>query len=449
MRYIIMSVFLIAQTLCCMAVDVNVKSYGAKGDGIQDDAPYLNLAIEKALLLGANLFIPSGTYKCETFKSSSKIIRMDQYGIKTIKIYGEDGTKLTTAADSGSLFYVFNKNADVIIENIFFENTHAVTLKQTNAIQLLGTDENSIENFTIKNCRFEGFSTAIIAQGVKGFVIQNNVFASPKGHDNAQNSSAPAVYIWLFDNANGQCYDVKILNNSASGYTGNNILETTTQRPMDGFVYGTAYNVQIDNNTTWDFSEEHIALAPQTTYTTGVFPVSITKNKFHQSIPLGSMKNGLPLISNYGVRADCNDVTISNNDFYDYTSGVLVLTYDYPTLKQHNFTVSGNRFYSPTSIVYHVREAIKIQGSITNSTSNCIISGNTVSIDGIQLKSMRSVITVFNCINVRIEQNKIRGRNILLNGYSMTGILVKDCAEMLDTNNEIIFEIVDAALPLK
>jgi hypothetical protein len=161
------------------------------------------------------------------------------------------------------------------------------------------------------------------------------------------------------------------------------------------------------------------------------------------------MKNGLPLISNYGVRIDCNDVTISNNDFYDYTLGVLVLTYDFPTLKQHNFTISGNRFKSPKSEEFHVREAIKIQGSSTNPTSNILISENNIDIDGIQLKSMRSIITVFDCDNVRIEKNKIRGKNISLNGYSMTGILIKDCTDVLDTDNEIIFEIVDAALPLK
>ena len=443
-----MSMFLIGQTICCMALDVNVKDYGAKGDGIQDDAPYLNQAIENALSLGANLFIPSGTYKCNSFKSSKKMIRLDQYGVKKIKIYGEVGTKITTSADSGCILYVYNKCLDVVIDQIFFENTHGITLKQTNAIQLMGLSTNVIQNFIIQNCRFEGFSTAIVAQGVQGLTIKSNFFGSPKGHDNAQNSSAPAVHVWMFDNANGQCYDVKILNNSASGFTGNDILSTITKRPMDGFIYGTAYRIQIDNNSTWYFSEEHIALAPQTTYTTGVFPVTITRHKFHQSIPLGSMKNELPLISNYGVRTDCNDVTILNNDFYDYTSGVLVLTYDYPTLKQHNFTVSGNRFYSPTSVVYHVREAIKIQGSVTNSTSNCKISGNTVSIDGIQLKSMRSVITVFNCINVRIEQNKIHGKNMLLNGYSMSGILIKDCTGVVDKDNEIIFDLMGGILPL-
>src|ERR1700736_5757649 len=43
---------------------LNVKDYGAKGDGIADDAPALNRALVAAVRRGpgAILFIPAGTY---------------------------------------------------------------------------------------------------------------------------------------------------------------------------------------------------------------------------------------------------------------------------------------------------------------------------------------------------------------------------------------------------
>jgi hypothetical protein len=438
MKYILIFILSILQTIC-LAV-VNAKTFGAKGDGIQNDAPHLNGAIAKALSLGEDLFIPSGTYKCIQSGSDPKIVRMDQPGVKKITIFGEAGTKITTEQPSGCLFYIYNKNTNVTVKDIFFENTHGITMNQTNALQLSGTNSNSIQNFTIQNCRFEGFSTAISAQGVRGLLIQNNVFESPRGHDNAQNNSQPAVYIWLADNANGQCFDVKILNNQVNGYTGKDITNTTTKRPMDGFVFGIAYGILIKGNIIRNLSEEHIALQPHNSFTDSKDSVLITENKFYQLIPPGSMKEGAPLLSNYGVRTDCNNVTISNNDFYDYTIGVLIYPLHIPTLKLHNYKISSNRFYSPNSKLYNVTEAIKIQSNPANPVDNITISDNTITIEGIQLKSNRSVISIYDCTKVNILNNTISGQNINLNGYSLDGILTKGCMNVVNKPNILNFK---------
>jgi hypothetical protein len=439
MRYLLILVLLIVRTIC-LATDINAKSLGAKGDGIQDDSPYLNAAISNALSLGQNLFIPAGTYKCNQFSSGSKILMMDQPGIKTITIYGETGTKITTQLDTGCILYIYYQCTNVIIQNIFFENTHDTTQDQTNAIQLLGTNQNAIQNLTIQNCTFEGFSTAISAQGVQGFVIQNNLFQSPKGHDNAQNNSQPAVYIWLADNSNGQCYNVTILNNTVNGFTGNDITQTVTQRPMDGFVFGIAYGIQIKGNATHNLSEEHIALQPHQTSPNSTDSVLIIGNKFFQELPTGAMKNGAPLVSNYGVRADCNNVTITNNDFYSYTLGVLIWPYQYPNLKQHNYAVVKNRFYSPNSSVYNVFEAIKIQAPSANPASNITVSENFIDIELIQMKSSRSVISIYYCDKVNIIDNYIFGQKIDLNGFTISGILTQNCTNVVNVSNEITFK---------
>ncbi|MBC7451262.1 MAG: hypothetical protein H7259_07210 [Cytophagales bacterium] len=435
MKYTLLTILFVARTVC-FAVDA--KSFGAKGDGIQDDTPYLNNAIAGALAAGEDLFIPSGTYMCNIFTSESNILMMDQIGVKKIRIYGEDGTKITTSKPIGSIFYVYYAALDVVIENIFFENTHGITMTQTNAIVLAGTNDNAIKNFTIKNCRFEGFSTAISPQGVKGLTISNNIFESPKGHDNAQDNSQPAVYVWLADNQNGQCYDVQILNNLVNGYTGSNIATTTkTMRPMDGFVFGTGYNVRVEGNITRNLSEEHIAFQPSVSYPALNYPVVITGNKFYQSLPAGCMKDGAPLVSNYGVRTDCNNVTISNNDFYDYTVGVLIWPFQYPLLKQHGYVVSGNRFYSPNSKIYYFSEAVKVQATQANPASDIRITDNIITIDGIQLKSNKSVIALYDCAKITIQNNNIKSKNVDLNKYILSGILVQRCTEVANTGNVV------------
>ncbi|HWZ22313.1 MAG TPA: hypothetical protein VNW06_06635 [Cytophagaceae bacterium] len=418
-----------------------MKSCGAKGDGIQDDSQYLNITIAKALAQSEDLYIPSGTYKCDQFNSKyNKILRMDQPGVKKIRIYGETGTKITTSQPLGCILYIYDKNIDVIIENIFFENTHGITQNQTNAIQLLGTNQNAIQDFTIQNCRFEGFSTAISAQGVKGFIVQNNVFASPKGHDNAQDNSQPAVYIWLADNANGQCFNVKILNNEANGYTGNDITKTTTKRPMDGLIIAIAYGIQIKGNTTRNFSEEHMVLQPKITFVNSKDSALITENQFYESIPSGAMKKSAPLDANYGLRVECNNLIILNNNFFDYTLGILMRPFEFPNLNQHTIIISGNKFYSPNSKRYHVREAIKIQGNSEHMASDIVISNNIMTFAGIQIKSNRSAISLYDCKNVLLENNNITGTNIDYNGYSFSGILTKDCINLVNQNNKIKLE---------
>ena len=313
-------------------------------------------------------------------------------------------------------------------------------MNQTNAIQLLGTNKNAIKNFIIRNCRFEGFSSAIVTQGVQGLTIQNNIFESPKGHDNAQNGSQPAVFIWLADNSNGQCFDVKILNNSVNGYTGNDITQTTTRRSMDGFVYGSAYGIKIEGNITRNLCEEHLLFQPQTTHTNLNYPVLITGNQFYLSIPSESVKEGATLISNYGIRADCNNVNIYNNDFYDYSLGVLIWPFQYSNLSQHGYNISGNRFYSARTASYHVREAIKIQGSLKNPANNIVVSNNVIDIDGITMKSSRAVVAVYDCNQVSITNNNIFAQNIILNGYIFSGILSEACTDVKNENNEFRYK---------
>ena len=411
-----------------MAIDV--KSYGAKGDGIQDDTIYINSAITAAIVSKQDLFISEGTYLCNTFTSGSHELLLNQNGTKKIRIYGEANTKITTSQPSGSTFYVYYSTVDTTIENIFFENTHPITSAQTNAIVLAGLAQNAIKNFTIKNCRFEGFSTAISAQGVVGLNIINNQFASPLGHDNAQNNVQPAVFIWLADNANGQCFDVNISNNVANGYSGVDITKTTTRLPMDGFVYGTAYGIKINGNTTRNLGQEHISVAPQSTFPILNYPVLIEDNIIYQTIP-----TGCTLTSNYGIRADCNNVTIKDNNLYDYSLGILVYPYQYPTLKQHSYFISGNKFFSPRSSYYNVLEAIKIQGSTNNAACNIVVSDNFVDIDGVTMQSSRSAISIYNASKVNIKNNTVYAQNVVLNGFTLGDFLISNCNNVTDQNN--------------
>ena len=418
---------------------IDVKSFGAKGDGIQEDAPFINLAIANALSTGQDLFIPSGNYLCNSVAPSSKgSIVLNQYGVKKIKIYGESGTRLTTSLTSGCILQVYNKARDISIENIFFQSTHTITQSQTNAVYLQGLGSNGIENFTFRNCRFEGFSTALSLSGCKNVLIENNVFEAPMGHDNAQDNTAPAVFIWMADNANGQCYDIRIINNTANGFTGIDINNTVTKRPMDGFVYGSGYGILISGNVTRNLCEEHIAVSPNVMYPNLNYPVLITNNMFHQGLPVGCMRSpGVVIQSNYGIRTDISNVIISNNVFFDYTTGILILQSQYPTTKQFGYTIQNNTMFSPKGSNYNMTYAILIRGTTGNPVGNTVITGNQITVEGIQLKRQVTVISLNDLNKVIFTNNTIFTNNIDLNRFSFQPTAVLRCTNILSTGNSV------------
>ncbi len=425
---------------------ISVKDYGAIGNGIIDDTLAINTALVAAITLKKDLFFPTGDYLCNTVTSyiysfsTNKQLRLESNNKIKMKIFGEKNSKITTTLTQYTLFYFYNNICDLVIENLFFENTHIITTNQTTGLSFAGSSLNKIKNLTIRNCRFEGFSTAILMQGVTGATIENNVFEAPLGHDNAQNSSQPAVYIWFADNNNGQCYDIKVLNNVANGYTGTDITTTTTLRPMDGFVFGIVYGFKYIGNTTKNFSEEHILLHPASTITSTAYTSLITNNQFYCSIPANSMKSEAPLIVNYAVRADGNNVNIVNNDFIDYTIGVLIYPFVYPTLKQHGYNVTNNRFYSPRSAVYDIHEAIKIQGSPDsgNEAYNVIVKDNYIDIDTISMKRNSRCISLYDCENSVVTNNNIFCNNVTLNGFTLYGILYSTLINNVSSGNNMV-----------
>lgn len=441
MRNLLLIILLFTASLSF--AQLSAASYGATPNDTTDDTSEINDAIAAAIASGNDLFIPAGSYKVNLFSpygasfSSNKSLRIDRSTENRIRIFGEKGTKITTNIASGVLFYVYYKNIDCTIENIFFENTHAVTTNQTTGIQIFGTSSNQVKNFTVKNCRFEGFSTAILAQGVVGLTIENNIFEAPLGHDNAQNNDQPAVFVWLQDNANGQCYDVIVKGNFANGFTGTDITTTTTKRPMDGFLFGYVYGLVYANNVTKNLAHEHVLISTNVTYPDLNVPVLIEGNFFNQVIPAGSMWLGAPLKSSYGVRIDCDNVSITNNNFYNFTVGIMIRPYDFPSLVGRNYIVTDNKFFAPKDTSYDVKQAINIQGAIANRARNILVTNNFIDVEFIKLKNTRSLIQIYDSENIRCFRNFFFTGTIYYNSYTLNAILIGRSAGAFYNDNYV------------
>lgn len=125
---------------------VNVKWFGAKGDGVTDDTA----AVQQAITLYSNIYISNGTYLVNAIS-----IPDNRY------IYGNKNAIIKSLnSDTYMCFTINSGNKDNFISNISIENITFEGLSTT-----AGFSEfkhliriNGGKNITIKNCRFLSFS---------------------------------------------------------------------------------------------------------------------------------------------------------------------------------------------------------------------------------------------------------------------------------------------------
>jgi hypothetical protein len=436
--------------LCCLVFQatvsgqsVNVKKFGARGDGKTDDAPAINRALKAAHDQKKGVYFPAGTYLCNTVDNSGYILKLDAGGLKGIRLRGDsNATRITTSLNRGStLLYIWAWAPDhgMVIKNIFFENTHGLINAQTNAIFVAGTHGENFTNVRITGCRFDGFGNAISGQGVIGWTIDHNTFGAPRGHDNAKNDTEPAVYLWFGDNEGGYCRDIKITHNVADGYTGAGPINAlVTKRAMDGFVYGTGYGFTITGNITRNFSEEHIALSPKSTIPDDTTQTLIANNHIDATIPAGSMDdNGAKKhLCNYGIRCDISNAVITNNEVLNYTYGIMVRGVEYPQVKIHSYQILGNKLYAAGDTAnYDVESGISIQGNWDNRVRDVQLIGNQIHINKLKNFTVNGIV-LYDMDKGLIQNNTFAASQ--QEKVQKTAIYYRRVGQILEKTNDVV-----------
>ncbi|GGY72932.1 hypothetical protein GCM10011613_17450 [Cellvibrio zantedeschiae] len=397
---------------------VNVKDFGARGDGVTDDTAAINAALASAKTQAKHLYIPAGTYICNqatNVNNSDRLLTASIGGWNNAVIFGDGASsKLVTSLNTKSTLmylYAYSKVTNFKIYNVSFVSNHAPAQTEYQyGLFLQGTGVQNMVGADVSDNQFIGFGGALQGQGLNGLNIAHNEFLAPRGHDESKFGTTPAVFVWLFDNANGLCNDVKVHHNFADGFSGDkNLANTVSKRAMDGFFLGNVYGLEVYRNKTQNFIEEHYIFLPPSTAPDTAATIYAHDNYLDASIIPGSqLDNGQPKKDNYGFRSDASHVRIENNDIINFTLGILVRTFDNLQLQAKDIVITKNRFSSgDDSGAYTVRSAIYVIGNTNFALDNVEISQNHIELKSAAPTKSYDALTIAYVKNTVVKENEI------------------------------------------
>jgi hypothetical protein len=347
---------------------LNVQTYGAAGDGVTDDRPAIQAALNDAHKLGnATVYFGPGVYYLATSTSSNGQLSVSDWsGVYSIDLLGDGATLLTQQA-SGSILFAEGYWQNATVQGLTFASTHPITASSTAAIVFSGGGQNAIQNWTIKNNTFQNFSRHIAVSGVTGLQISNNRFLMTAGRDSGTAlDPEPNVGIWLFNNTpNGTSQNVQILENYFNGCTGGDVSATVSQSCADGLVLGQGSAITVRGNHIKGFSFEGIYLQPDQTFGA---PSTIVDNLVDGTLVKGDINGG----GQWGIRCDANGTQVLQNTVTNALNGIVIYGAQLPADVQ-NETIQGNTVVVTAATTQNVQTGIQVVGA-----SNTTVSGNTL-----------------------------------------------------------------------
>ncbi|MFK7694472.1 right-handed parallel beta-helix repeat-containing protein [Paenibacillus sp. HJGM_3] len=129
---------------------VNAKWYGAKGDGMADDTPSIQAALNEALRWpNVKVTVPSGTYRMtrELYLFKNTYLKMDE---TTVLLRSHDGNVIRNYRTT-DVFYNYEGNGNITIEGGVLDCNGVKFTRVCNGIALAHAENITLRKLTIKD----------------------------------------------------------------------------------------------------------------------------------------------------------------------------------------------------------------------------------------------------------------------------------------------------------
>lgn len=338
-------------TVNSLGPTVNVKAYGATGDGVTDDTA----AVQAACTAANGVFFPSGTYKVTspiTLKSNNMVFGE---GASSVILY-------TGTATSQGALYANSGSASTYVENLVVQN-----IKILGTVATAGFSEfvhlisfHGVRNCLIDSCEIVGFrgDGIIFGSGLNDNPLPNS---STERHNIDVTISNCYIDGVNNDNRNGISVidgdGVNIENNYFTRCTRSNMPGAIDIEPDAGVFYARTGDLSAGSAVVSSVSTA--GLVAGMAVLSANIPLGVTIASIDSSTQL-TLSSGAGVSAGTGVAIQfgyfsnfhvIRNINIRNNHFFDCRGGVGVITMFMGiqtwTTPPYGFLVEGNYINSP------------------------------------------------------------------------------------------------------
>jgi hypothetical protein len=400
---------------------LNVKDFGAVGNGVTDDSDAIRAAVQYAVNNGKPLYFPRATYLfAKTTANQSNIASGSGLGISVTN----------SATDAPKFLFLIGDNA--IIKNTVYCSTptdtignykwmsvdglfNEVTIKGITfwdaspphgtasgqlAIKrtaycfqfngLAGSPSvNHPKNITISDCTFQNYAQGINIYNATNVDVSHNNFFYEYGQASAGSHVDETVGV-----RTRQVFGIRCCNNYFDGCTAKTLVPVSGANDIrcpDGLILtvgnsgdNSNHPVVVSNNTLINFAFEGILLAGDL-YASNAFvasqnecPATVCNNIIVGTPTIGQRNN----VTNVGIAISQNNCVVANNGVYRCTTGILVQnSANFAGQKQggHNTHIVGNQIQMAknTDTTWPISRGIFAFG-LTEILESLLIANNTI-----------------------------------------------------------------------
>jgi len=366
---------------------IDVRTFGAVGDGVTDDGAAVSSAIQ-SLTSGDVLYFPKGTYLLTTYTVESITTN--------ITILGDSGDdSIITGPDTSTVFMSIGASGNIHVKNLGFSTWDTVIRLSTSNVDYVvidgcnadslnnlygdvgATTSGNLDTLRINNCKLSniaGFAIEMRSTTTESIMVTDNEFRTITGeiailmgsNDIAVTNNTYIITGNYITDVTGGTETHAIMCFGRSALIADNYIKNVSNVPSTNCegIYLKTRNSVVTGNTLIDASEADSAIRLKGIERDGVGQAD-GKPPFGYSnvVANNNIFNTTPFLYN-GIHTSVSECLITGNYIENCEKGVA-------SIAQFDVCVTNNIFYN-------CEVGIQIFAGDASGISNTVISGNII-----------------------------------------------------------------------